>query len=82
MHKDDEIGKLRKPELLKLILSETGAKSDECVMVGDTINDFEAARVNSIFSVGVSWGYAREGELSQADLVIDRAEDLRKIYDL
>jgi phosphoglycolate phosphatase-like HAD superfamily hydrolase len=51
-------------------------------MVGDTINDFEAARVNSIFSVGVSWGYAREGELSQADLVIDRAEDLRKIYDL
>ena len=55
MHKDDPaIGKMRKPELLKFILAELGAKPEDCVMVGDTINDFEAAQMNGIPTIAVT----------------------------
>ncbi len=67
MHKDDPaIGKMRKPELLAFILRELGAKAEDCVMVGDTVNDFEAAARNSVESVAVAWGYGDEDELRQA----------------
>ncbi len=67
MHKDDpSIGKMRKPELLAFILRELGAKPEECVMVGDTANDFEAAEKNGIESVAVAWGYGTEDEFRQA----------------
>jgi phosphoglycolate phosphatase len=69
MHKDDEIGVLRKPQLLRLIMNERGIRPEECVMVGDTINDFEAAKANGIKSIGVSWGYGTEAELREADIV-------------
>ena len=45
-------------------------------MVGDTINDFTAARANGIYSVGVKWGYGGEGDLSSADRVIECAGEL------
>ncbi|MCQ2367398.1 MAG: HAD family hydrolase [Kiritimatiellae bacterium] len=70
MHKDDAIGKLRKPALLRLIMKEQGADRGECVMVGDTINDFEAARENGIFSIAVPWGYGTDEEKKNADLFL------------
>ena len=76
MHKDDPIGKLRKPELLKLILSEIGAKSEDCVMVGDTWSDFEAAEKNGIESVGVTWGYGTPEDLARADRIVSSASEL------
>ena len=67
MFKDDPAtGKMRKPELLAFIMRELGAKPEECVMVGDTINDFEAAAKNGIESVGVAWGYGKPDELAAA----------------
>ncbi|MBO7482805.1 MAG: HAD family hydrolase [Kiritimatiellae bacterium] len=67
MFKDDPaIGKMRKPELLAFIMRETGARPEECVMVGDTANDFEAAERNGMESVGVAWGYGKESELLAA----------------
>ncbi len=67
MHKDDPaIGKMRKPELLAFILREIGATADECVMVGDTVNDFEAAEKNNMESIAVAWGYGTEDELRRA----------------
>lgn len=77
MHKDDpKIGKLRKPELLKLILAEIGAKSEDCVMVGDTISDFEAAEKNGMESVGVTWGYGTPGELARATRIVRSADEI------
>ncbi len=68
MHKDDlTIGKLRKPELLARVMREVGATPEMSVMVGDTGNDFEAARKNGIASVGVTWGYGTADELALAD---------------
>ena len=67
MHRDDPaIGKLRKPQLLALVLRELGASPAECVMVGDTVNDFEAAEANGIESVAVEWGYGTSEEFRRA----------------
>ena len=71
MHKDDAIGKLRKPALLALILKERGLAPADCTMIGDTINDFEAAKANGIRSIGVAWGYGKMAELDEADEVVD-----------
>jgi len=79
MHKDDPIGKLRKPQLLKLIMDEIGAKPENCIMVGDTINDFEAANVNRMESVGVAWGYGGHGDLAHATRVISSPDELLNI---
>ena len=61
--------KLRKPDLLALVMRLYGAAPGECAMVGDTSSDFEAARANGVFSVGVAWGYGTEEELALADAV-------------
>ena len=61
--------KVRKPELLARVMRGFGARADECAFVGDTANDFEAARENGVFSVGVGWGYGRPDELALADVV-------------
>ena len=79
MHKDDAIGKLRKPELLALIMREIGARREECAMVGDTHSDFEAARENGIQSIAVTWGYGTAKELSLADMKISDAAELLRI---
>ena len=77
MFKDDPaIGKMRKPELLAYILREQGAKAEDCVMVGDTINDFEAARKNGIESVAVTWGYGTPDEWSQATRIVNAPTEI------
>ena len=77
MHMDDPaIGKMDKPRLLAFVLRELGASPGECVMVGDTANDFNAARANGIASVAVPWGYAKPGELDLADAVVASPDGL------
>ena len=69
MHKNDSIGKLAKGALLALAIKEIGAKREDCAMVGDTHNDFEAARENAIASIAVTWGYGKPEELALADAI-------------
>lgn len=70
MHRDDPaIGVLRKPDLLKRVLAELGAASADSVMVGDTVNDFEAAAKNGLESVAVTWGYGKPDERREATRV-------------
>ena len=77
MHMDDPaVGKLRKPELLRLILRERGLSAADCTMVGDTVSDFEAARANGIRSIGVTWGYGTPGELALADMTVSSPDEL------
>lgn len=77
MHKDDpSIGKLRKPELLSRIMRELCASGEECVMVGDTVSDFEAASKNGIESVGVEWGYGSLSELAEATRTVKTPEEI------
>lgn len=73
---DPAIGKLRKPALLARVIAELGAAKDECVMVGDTGNDFEAASENGIESVAVSWGYGTPAERALADRIASTPEEI------
>lgn len=71
MHKDDpKIGKLRKPELLRMVMAGLGARPEESVMVGDTVSDFEAAERNGVESVAVAWGYGTPEELARATRLV------------
>ena len=77
MYKDDPaIGKLRKPELLRLVLEQLGANGEDAVMVGDTLSDFEAAEKNGMESVGVTWGYGTAADLEKATRLVERPEDI------
>ena len=67
---------VKKPELIAIVLREQGLRPESCVMVGDTLNDFTAARANNVFSVGVAWGYGTPDELRAADRIIERIDDL------
>ena len=71
--------KVRKPELLRRVMFFFGAAPSECALVGDTRSDFEAARENGVFSVGVSWGYGKAGELDGADVICREAGRLVEI---
>ena len=69
--------KLATTELLAEVMRRLGAAPGESVMVGDTASDFEAARANGVFSVGVEWGYGRPDELAAADVTVSAPGELR-----
>ncbi|WP_102157526.1 HAD hydrolase-like protein [Zhihengliuella halotolerans] len=55
----------------------------DAAMVGDRFFDVDGARANGVPCVGVSWGYARDGELETAGAVavVHDADDLRRVLD-
>jgi phosphoglycolate phosphatase len=55
-----------KTELLHHLLESERLRAAETVMVGDREHDVIAARRNSIFSLGVTYGYGTRAELSAA----------------
>ena len=65
---------LKKAILLKFIMQKEKISPEQVVMVGDTENDFEAARENSIESIGVKWGYGNESH--KPDRWVRSAEEL------
>lgn len=56
----------KKPDQIKNLLNLYKLKKPETVMVGDTENDILAAKENSIYSIGVTWGYGSESNLIKA----------------
>lgn len=73
---DPMIGKLTKTQLLKLIMERFGVEPSQCVMVGDTIGDFNAAADNGVYSVGVTWGYGEKADLEKSNRRVDNAEEI------
>ncbi len=58
----------RKPSPLPLleVAEKLGVAHHECVMVGDSINDIEAAKRAGIASIGCTWGFGDNDELTGA----------------
>jgi phosphoglycolate phosphatase len=56
----------RKQDLLANILEVEHLTAASCVMVGDRLHDIEAAKANTIRSIGALWGYGGRDELEQA----------------
>lgn len=69
----------KKPSAIPILglLKRIGAEPERSVMIGDTINDVQAAKAAGIPSIAVKYGYSRgpADELG-ADILIDRFADL------
>lgn len=55
--------------VIKNAMEALGANRDNTVMVGDRIHDCEGAAKNQIECIGVSYGYAADGELEKGGAV-------------
>jgi len=56
----------RKQDLLAHILATEHFDAAACVMLGDRLHDIEAAKANTIGSIGALWGYGGREELEHA----------------
>ncbi|PKR78153.1 nucleosidase [Halalkalibacillus sediminis] len=73
-----QIDTLDKADLVGTIIDKHDIKKG--AVVGDRLSDIKAAKVNGLVAVGCNFDFARENELSQADIVIDDLIELKKYY--
>ncbi|MCY6960531.1 HAD family hydrolase [Clostridium brassicae] len=50
----------------------------DMVMVGDRYHDIKAGKNNNIYTIGCDYGFATEGELKEADLIIWDIREIKK----
>ena len=77
-----ETGQLNKGEVVADALRQLGDPDpSRVVMVGDRRHDIEGAAANGIASIGVSWGFAIDGELAaaRAGAVVTSVHDLAEL---
>lgn len=74
----EQIDSLNKSDLVHRILKKYEITNG--AVVGDRLSDIKAAKDNGLVSVGCNFDFAREDELSQADMVINDLMELQTIY--
>jgi Predicted phosphatases len=67
---------LSKSQLLKILLKETNLQPDECIMVGDNLSDFTAAKENGLPFLSISYGYGCF-DITQANEIADDVLQLK-----
>ena len=73
-----QIESLNKSKLVQNIIEKYGITTG--AVVGDRLSDINAAKENRLVSIGCNFDFAKEEELSQADIVIDDLMELKKFY--
>ncbi len=63
------------------ILNTLNMKSEDVLYVGDTSVDITTAIRSNFTSVGVTWGFRKESELTQANYIIHHPLDLLRIIE-
>lgn len=61
---------VEKSAVVRIAMENIGANPEETVLVGDRMHDVEGAKENGIECIGVSYGFAAEGELENAGVKI------------
>lgn len=74
----EQIDSLNKSDLVHRILKKYEITNG--AVVGDRLSDIKAAKDNGLVSVGCNFDFAREDELSQADMVINDLMELQTIF--
>lgn len=69
------------PSMIEAAMAQTGVRSTDTVMVGDTSFDMDMAHAAGVAGIGVSWGYHPRRNLGNAAHVIDRFDDLPPVLD-
>ena len=64
------------PDLLMEAIYRTGAQAKTTVMIGDSINDFDAATAAGVRAIGCNFGYGEMWELERAAVRIDALGEL------
>ncbi|MFL5929283.1 MAG: HAD family hydrolase [Gaiellaceae bacterium] len=68
------------PAPLVLALERLGARPEQAAYVGDSPFDMQSARAAGMYAIGVSWGRIHPPErLTDADVIVDRAEELLEV---
>ncbi len=70
----------RKSDILKYVLDNIGASSEETVLIGDRKFDAEGAKALGADSIGVTWGHGTREELEAAGFtkIVDTPEQILK----
>ncbi|MDL4842344.1 HAD family hydrolase [Aquibacillus rhizosphaerae] len=68
---------LDKSDLVKSIKKKYSIKNG--AVIGDRLSDINAAKENDLVAIGCNFDFARDDELSQADLVIDDLLELKEL---
>lgn len=76
----EQIRTLNKSHLVREIASKY--KISNAAVVGDRLSDIQAAKDNGFISIGCNFDYAKEEELSQADLTINDLIELKAIVSM
>lgn len=58
-----------KAEVLNALIEENGLNRDECLLVGDTLNDIDGATANGIDVIAVTYGFGKRDELERSNAV-------------
>jgi phosphoglycolate phosphatase len=68
----------RKPSPLPLlkIAEKMGVSPQECVMIGDSINDVESGQRAAMMTIACSWGYGDMAELGGAAMIVHAPVEL------
>lgn len=78
----DEKGRIHKADVIKYVLENVGITDvSKTIMIGDRHYDIDGARVCSLDSVGVLYGYGDETELKDAGAtyIVEKVEDIQRI---
>ena len=68
------------PDAPLSVLFELGFSPDECAFVGDTSVDVQTGKnMNATMAIGVSWGFRKREELSDADYVADDPAQILRV---
>ena len=65
--------------IIRQIIDFCENKDAKVIMVGDSATDIRTARNGGIPSIGVTWGYRPEADLSSADFIAHSPAELEKI---
>lgn len=70
-----------KSDVLKALIDENGMDREECLMIGDTLNDVDGAAENGIDVLAVTYGFGKREELarSKAIALADSPQEVCKL---
>ena len=73
---DEEFPKKPDPAAVQALMRAAGATPSETVFIGDSLIDIETGRQAGVVTVGIEHGFAENGELSSADLLVKNFSSL------
>lgn len=69
-----------KSDVIRKVMNDLKISPNNAIMIGDRSYDVDGAKVNGMRSVGVTYGYGKKSEFSNANAVVDNTEELLSLF--